>query len=138
MAKAQRYSDVRKQFLLNYSHDETDVVLVMNKDEAQALQDILINVGGDPAKTRRHLAESISTALEEAGVAHRYGRKDVEGTIRFKPSAIEQVWERVTPSTQIVEVLAVDDEEARRKLSVGEYVVRHNSSGPRKDWERVS
>lgn len=54
------------------------VVLTLDRDEAQALRDVLGWVGGDPKLTRRGLTDNVLAALREAGLSYRSSSVDFD------------------------------------------------------------
>lgn len=52
------------------------VALILSKDEAVMLRDVLANVGGNPKTTRRGLAENVFNALGNAGIKGRIDNDD--------------------------------------------------------------
>lgn len=61
---------------------EPTVQLTLSKPEAQALVDILSNVGGNAKATRRGLADNIADALRTVDIYYNYG--ELTGTLYFK------------------------------------------------------
>ena len=60
---------------------EPRYLLDLGVPEAQFLQDLFGNIGGDPNNSRRWIADTLASALEDAGVARGPGA-DMMGTIR--------------------------------------------------------
>lgn len=61
--------------------------LILSKDEAQALLDLLYCVGGDPDKSRRKFTAAIADALESLGLVGADCDSlgyDMEGSVYFK------------------------------------------------------
>lgn len=58
------------------------VSLELSENEAQALRDLLGNVGGDPVQSRRKYVDTILNGLQECGI-YRSGAEDKTGTIFF-------------------------------------------------------
>lgn len=61
------------------------IALELDEDEAQALRDLLAQVGGDQRKSRRGLLDNISRALDTVYVG-RSMLKDMAGTVYFEDS----------------------------------------------------
>lgn len=59
------------------------IALELDKDEAQALRDVLAQVGGEQRKSRRGLLDNILRALDTVGVC-RSGVRDMRGTVYFE------------------------------------------------------
>ena len=85
MATARR--TVAPEFVLR---EVEKVALTMDADEATAILDVLMHVGGPPATTRRGLTDNVSQALRQAGVKPKFEYysvspqdRDVAGKVEF-------------------------------------------------------
>lgn len=77
MAKALRVTRV-----IPATVEARGISLELDKDEAQALRDVLAQVGGEQRKSRRGLLDNILRALDTVGVC-RSKIKDMSGTVYF-------------------------------------------------------
>ena len=78
----------KEERMIQVPAKETVITVTMTIPEARALRSLMAHVGGDPATTRRCVADAFAAAIDTACVSHStfwQDADDITGSIHFLP-----------------------------------------------------